>query len=130
MRKTLISFALLVASVAPAVAGTVSGEVKIKLQAAMSPYIDSHVVDGIVRHVKLDSGEIVDLVPTKAHPMILTLGDGYVLCTDFRDADGNFVNVDFYVTQVDGRFVVFQSEIANRAPLEALMQKGVVAAVQ
>ena len=50
--------------------------------------------------------------------MILSMGDDYVLCTDFRDPDGKFVNVDYYMTSRDGKYVVFQTEIDNRAPLK------------
>lgn len=116
--------------VMPSTAFATSMADKIGLQAAMTQHIESTLIDGVVPHVELSEGVVVHLVPTKAHPMILTFGDRFVLCTDYRDPEGRFVNVDFYLTRRDGRFVVFQTEINNRAALERLMKDGKVAMVQ
>lgn len=99
---------------------------QVLLQTTMAQHIERHMVNGVIPHVVLDDGVVVDLVPTEAHPMILSFGDGYVLCTDFRDPEGRFVNVDFYVAQGEEGFVIFQTEIDNRAPLHALMAQGKV----
>lgn len=124
-KSALFAAAMLVAA-GSANAAAVSMDDKVALQAAMFSYIDNQSIDGVIPHVRLDSGEIVDLVPTKAHPMVLKFGDDFVLCTDFRDPEGKFVNVDFYLKRREGTFAVFQTEINNRGPLENLMKKGVV----
>ena len=111
-------------------AAAMSLEEKVALQATMFQHIESTLIDGVVPHVQLSDGTVVDLVPTKAHPMILTFGDRYVLCTDYRDPDGQFVNIDFYLTRRNGEFVVFQTEINNRAALEQLMKAGKVTMVK
>ena len=130
MLKSLCAAVSLLALVNAASASTVSMDDKVALQAVMASYIESHLVDGIIPHVLLDKGEVVSLVPTKAHPMILTMGDDYVLCTDFRAEDGTFVNVDFYVARAETGFVIYQTEIGNRAPLEKMMEAGKVAMSQ
>ncbi|MCB1472159.1 MAG: hypothetical protein H6878_02620 [Rhodobiaceae bacterium] len=125
IRKTLLAAALALATCS-ASAANITLQDKIALQATMAAYIESHSVGGIVPHVRLDTGETVNLSPAKAHPMILQMGDQYVLCTDFRDPHGNFVNIDFYVARRGGEFVVFQTEVDNRGPLKALVQDGKV----
>jgi hypothetical protein len=56
--------------------------------------------------------------------MIVRLKDVVVLCADLRTKEGKTVNADFYVTRDNGQFVIFQTEIGNRAPLQALVMKG------
>lgn len=56
--------------------------------------------------------------------MIVRIGEYYVLCADFRDDAGKTVNVDLYLAKKDKGFVVFKVEIANRAPLDALVKSG------
>lgn len=113
-------------SCALANASQISVEKKIELQASMLQHINTMTIDGIIPHVSLDDGSVVDLVPTKAHPMILSFGNKYVMCTDFRDQEGKFVNVDFYLTRNGDRYTVFQTEINNRDPLKKLMKEGKV----
>jgi hypothetical protein len=103
---------------------------KVALQAAMTQHIEATVINGVIPYVQLSDGKIVDLVPSKAHPMILTFGDKYVLCTDYRDPEGRFVNVDFYIAERNGEFIVFQTEIDNRAAVERLVKSGRAAMVK
>ena len=112
-----------------AFAGQISMEDKVQLQTSMQRYIQSVEVDGVIPHVNLGDGTIADLVAIKAHPMILEFGDKFVLCTDFRDPEGKFVNVDFYISKGSQGYVVFQTEINNRAPLENLMKAGKVSMI-
>ena len=112
-----------------AFAGQISMEDKVQLQTSMQRYIQSVEVDGVIPHVNLGDGTIADLVAIKAHPMILEFGDKFVVCTDFRDPEGKFVNVDFYISKGSQGYVVFQTEINNRAPLENLMKAGKVSMI-
>ena len=107
-------------------AATISMEEKVALQAGMFQHIETISLDGMMPHVELEDGSLVNLVVNKAHPMILAFGDNYVLCSDFRDPDGKAVNLDFYMTKKDGKYVVFQTEVNNRGKLEALMKNGKV----
>jgi len=102
----------------------VSVDTRVQLQAAMQSHIERSTVAGVFPFVDLRTGQVRKLHPGSAHPMMLRFGEHFVLCTDFRDEAGRAVNIDFYVARNDRRFQVFQVEVANRAPLEALVKSG------
>ncbi len=99
---------------------------KAVLQAAMQQHLDRQLIDGAVLDLDLETGEIKRLFPTKAHPMILTMGENYVLCATLNDLDGNEYLADYYMAPNDGEFVVIRTEIDNRDMLKKLMQAGTV----
>ena len=103
---------------------------KAALQAAMAQHIERQLVDGSFLHLDATQGAVRMLFPAKTHPRIMQLDKYYVLCTDFRDQQGTPVNVDFYLAPGGRSFVVFQTEVANRAPLQALVRAGRVKAVE
>jgi len=100
-------------------------ESRTQLQAAMQSHIDRISIGGVFPYVDLKTGQVRKLHPAAGHPMMLRLGDHFVLCADFRDEAGKAVNIDFYVARAERRFQVFQMEVANRAPLETLVKAGV-----
>lgn len=100
------------------------------LQAAMVQHIDRQTIDGFYLNVDLSDGQVMKYAPAKSHPMMLRFGDNYVLCTDFKGADGKSATVDFYVARKGKTFTVFKTEIANRGPLEKLVEKGKVIPVE
>ncbi len=106
------------------VAGGLESEKKVQLQAVMFQHIEANLNDGAITHVDLKSGDIVDLVPTKAHALILGFEKNFVLCADFIDPAGKAVDVDFYIKPHEGTFKVFRMEIDNRKPLKKLMSAG------
>jgi hypothetical protein len=97
---------------------------KIELQAAMQQHINQVLVDGAYLYLDRESGEVQSLYPITAHPKILRMGEHFVLCADFRNADGEAVNVDFYITPKADSFVVFHSAIDDRKVLKQLMSEG------
>lgn len=99
-------------------------ETRTQLQSAMQMHIERTTVAGAYPKLDLASGKLRKLFPAAAHPMVLQLGENYVLCVDFRDESGKPVNVDFYLARGEKGFSVFQVEFANRGPLEALMKSG------
>jgi hypothetical protein len=103
---------------------------RVALQASMSQYIDQHTIGDAFIHVDPKTGEVQKLYPATQHPMIVRLNEIVVLCADLRTKDGQLVNADFYATRDGGQFVIFQSEIGNRAPLQALMMKGVASLLE
>lgn len=106
-----------------------SGE-KAMLQAAMHRAIDRNLVNGAYLHFDVKKRDVQALHPARAHPMILSMGEHFILCTDFRDSTGKTVNVDFYVARSRTSFTVFHTEIDNRKPIEELMAVGRVAMVK
>lgn len=97
---------------------------KARLQAAMQQHIQRHVIDGAILHFDAETGEVKPLYPTKAHPMVIAMGDHFVLCTDLRDKSGNEMPLDLYMARNGRNFVVFHSEINNRTPLQRLLKQG------
>jgi hypothetical protein len=99
---------------------------KAALQAAMQKHIERGLVDGAYLHFDLSSGVVRELAQVKAHPVILMMGEYFVLCSDFRDKAGKAVNIDYYLARRGKSYVVFHSEVDNRDQLMALIQKGKV----
>ena len=97
---------------------------RVALQSTMAQYIEQHTVGDAFLHVDPTTGEIEKLYPATQHPMIVRLNNVVVLCADLRTKDGKTVNADFYAARDNGQFVIFQTEIGNRAPLTALVMKG------
>ncbi|MGI9491250.1 MAG: hypothetical protein ACR2QF_02365 [Geminicoccaceae bacterium] len=123
MRTMIIIFGLLVAASTSASAqGTVD---KARLQAAMQQHIERHTVDGAMLRFDPETGEVKSLYPTQAHPMVIAMGDYFVLCADLRDKSGNAMPLDLYLARKGRSYVVFHSEIDNRRPLQRLLKKGI-----
>ena len=102
---------------------TVGTADKAALQAAMQRHIDRNLVNGAYLHLDFASGDVRKLHPVKAHPMILQMGEYFVLCSDFRDTTGKKVNIDFYLARRDRSYIVFRSAVDDRHKLERLMKK-------
>lgn len=126
-RATLLACSLVVAILTTAAAAGAPamgiGE-KAALQAAMQRHIDRQLVDGVYLYLDSETGTVEALHPVVAHPMILRMGERFVLCSDFRDDDGNSVNVDFYLAPRGDSFVVFHAAIDDRELLQRLMRAG------
>lgn len=103
---------------------------KIQLQAAMQKSISRQVVEGRFFHFDVKNDKTVTLFPAKAHPMILRFGEHFILCTEFRNEHGKNVNVDFYLARRDDAFVVFETVVDNRKPVQRLMKSGHVSVVK
>ncbi|MDA0656092.1 MAG: hypothetical protein O2912_06785 [Proteobacteria bacterium] len=112
---------------APAFAGaTISISEKAQLQASMQTHIDRNLVNGAYLYVKMETGDVQELHPVTAHPMILQMGKYFVLCSDFQDKKGKAVNIDFYLARRGGSFTVFQALVDDREQLRRLMKAGKV----
>ncbi len=116
--------ALTIAASAANASGSLTTGEKIMLQATMQQTIDRHLVDGQYFYLDRTTALVIALFPAKAHPMILQMGEHFVLCTDFRDSEGISVNVDFYVARRGEAFVIFDTIVDDRAPLDRLMREG------
>ena len=99
---------------------------KVSLQATMQRHIERNLVDGAYLHLNSSTGEIRELRVDDAHPMILRMGEFFVLCSSFLDAGGEHVNIDFYLAPRGHSYVVFAVEVENRDLLEGLMKTGKV----
>ncbi|MCC2098362.1 MAG: hypothetical protein KDJ29_15810 [Hyphomicrobiales bacterium] len=120
------SFLWVLASPALSAPPPISAAEKASLQAAMFQHIDSQLVRGSFLHIDFKNGAVEKLSPAKAHPMMLKMGDHFVLCTSFQRTGGKHVNVDFYVAKKQSGYSVFQTVIDDRGPLMALIKAGKV----
>ena len=102
---------------------------KAMLQAGMQKHIDGRLVDGAYLHLDEDSGEVRELFPVAAHPMIMRMGKYFVLCSHFQDKGGKEVNVDFYMARRGNKFIVFKALVDDRKPLNRLINAGKVSRV-
>lgn len=123
--KTILTAILISLLFAPSAVARDTIVLKAELQAAMQQHMDNSAIDGALPFMNLETGDVERLYPTEAHPLILTLGDSFVLCADLRTAQGEKRIVDFYLTPAGKRYKIIRMEIDNRAPLKALMTAGV-----
>ena len=74
-------------------------QLKFDLQAAMQNYIEDRLVDGEYLYLDADNGVVARARPSAAHPTILQIKNGYILCSDFRTSAGEALNVDFFLAR-------------------------------
>ena len=125
LKHLLSGGAILAACLAVPSAHALEVQTRMQLQASMQRHIDRTSIIGAYPKMNLATGKLDQLHPAAAHPRIVSLGEQFVLCADFRDAEGKNVPVDFYMARDDQKWTVFQVEFDNRAPLKALMTSGV-----
>ena len=126
----ILAFGVVAGPVAAMAGDTLSTEDRVALQSTMAQYIEQHTVGDAFLHVDPVTGSVEKLYPATQHPMIVKLNNIVVLCADLRTKDGQAVNADFYAVRDAGQFVIFQTEIGNRAPLQALLMKGAASLLQ
>ena len=90
-------------------------------QATMQQSIDYATIDGAYLHLNATTGVVKKIYPAKNHVMILHMGQHFVLCTEFRNAAGKNINVDFYIARKKQTFVVFHTAVDDRKSLMKMM---------
>lgn len=103
---------------------------KTKLQAALQQHIERNLVEGSYLQLDTGTGKVHVLAPYKPHPVILRMGDYFVLCSDFRNDKGQTINVDFYMARRGKSYAVFHSAADGDALLKRLMKEGRVKRVE
>ena len=117
---------LIALAVSGGTASALSLSEKAGIQAAMQRHVDGSLVDGAILYLDPKDGEVHKLHPVTAHPMILSMGEHYVLCFDFRDDAGKEIPIDYYMERTSTDYVVFHTAIADRGLLQRLMKQGTV----
>ena len=123
--KTIISAAFALALlVSPARAETPVSESEFaNLQAVLQAHIEKNLVDGALLQLDEKSGAVRELYPATAHPVIMAVGKYFYLCTDFRDAEGQDVMINFYAAKDGDRYVIFHTVFGKNEELEKLVEK-------
>lgn len=90
----------------------------------MQRHIDSGMVNGNYLQLNETTGQVRELRPLAAHPIILRMGEYFVLCSDFRNRDGQNVNIDFYLAEKGRGYFVFDEMVEQRELVKRLMKAG------
>jgi len=122
MRSRLCLVLALSAPVAASATDTT--ELKTTLQTSLQRNIERQLIDGGLHRMNLETGEVEVFYPVDTHPMIVRMGEMYVMCSDLKRADGSSSTVDYYLARKGARYAIIQTEIGNRAPLKSLMRQG------
>jgi|SRR6056297_1404513 len=95
-----------------------------ELQLTMQRHVDQSLIDGAIQRRDFETGDVIRYFPIDTHSMVMAMGEDYVLCLDLTTENGSSAPVDFYITETDSGFRVYQTEINNREALENLMSAG------
>ncbi len=76
---------------------SIKGDLRTRIQFAMSDYAEAQTIDGVVRLYDPVEGKLLRLKFDALHSGIVKKGDFYVSCADFVDQMGRKIDVDFLV---------------------------------
>jgi hypothetical protein len=107
----------------PSYAGGLSTDLKTKLQSAMISYVDNIVVDGSYRYVDAKSGSFTTVYPANVHPIVLTAGADFFVCSEMINEEGDAVTADFLVREIEGAYRVVQMIVNDRASVKSAVNK-------
>lgn len=100
-----------------------SNSEKLKLKAAVVTYIKEHTSDGRYSHVEAASTDLLRLTFVAMHPVIFERPDGtFALCADFKDDENEEVLIDYYLQELNGKYVVLSSIEGKRSVLMGIGQ--------
>ena len=106
----------------PAQAEKISAGLKSELQGAMMDYIDYNSVEGKFLYLNAAQDRVIHYFPANLHPRILKIGDYFVLCSDFKTAEGANVDVDFLAIEAEGELRVIQALVGQRDVIRRMMK--------
>jgi len=107
----------------PVIAGDITTDVKTKLQSAMIAHVDGVSVDGAYTYLDTTTNAIETVYPANVHPLVLSVGLDFFVCSEMINEKGDAVTADFLVREVEGNYTVVQMIVNNRAALQAAMKK-------
>lgn len=76
---------------------SIKGDLRTRIQAAMSSYVESQTIGDVVRLYDPVEGQLLHLKFKALHSGIVQKGEFYVSCADFVDQSGREIDVDFLV---------------------------------
>ncbi len=96
---------------------------KVKLQEALSTYLDGRSDEGQITLLDESDKKLKVVYLSGSHPMIVPLNDGkYFLCADGYDEEGNQVQMDFLVTPKSEGFMVVDAMLNARSSVKAVVE--------
>ena len=94
-------------------------DTRMQLQISLMQYIDARTYNGQFMYFDASRGELTGYYPANLHPKIVPFDDHYVLCADFRRADGTKVEIDFLALGTESGGQIVQTLVDQR---EAVMK--------
>ncbi len=88
---------------------SIKGELRTNVQQSMSDFINNQTIDGSMYVYDSVKGGLLKLKLDKLHDGIVKKGDFYVSCADFKDQNGNKVDVDFMVRPSGDKLITTQA---------------------
>ena len=96
---------------------------KVKLQEALSSFLDMRDVDGQITLLDQNDNQLKSVYLSGNHPMIVPLNNGnYFLCADGYDEEGNQVQMDFLVTPKSEGFMVVDAMLNARSSVKQVVE--------
>lgn len=94
----------------------ISDQVRADLQMTLLKHIEvaSSNPDRLFRVYSLQQNEIVGYRFSNLHPVIIERDDAFVLCVDFKDKNGDKVEIDFVLVASGSQFQIMQTILNNR----------------
>lgn len=97
---------------------------KLQLKATILEHIESLTADGTYYFVDASDTALMKLTFVAMHPVVFERTDGtFALCADFNDGKGKKVLIDYYVKNLNGKFVVLSSLAGKRSLLMKIAEK-------
>lgn len=90
---------------------SIKGEMRSNIQAAMSEMIERNTVNNAYSAYDPIKGQLHHLTLVKLHDGIVKKGDYYVSCADFKDTNGEMLDLDFLVIKKGDEFIATQAVI-------------------
>ena len=96
---------------------------KVKLQEALSTFLELRDVDGQITLLDQNDNQLKSVYLSGNHPMIVPLNNGnYFLCADGYDEEGNQVQMDFLVTPKSEGFMVVDAMLNARSSVKQVVE--------
>ncbi|MCF6236661.1 MAG: hypothetical protein L3J70_09875 [Gammaproteobacteria bacterium] len=88
---------------------SIKGDLRTNVQQSMNEFINNQTIDGSMYVYDSVKGGLLKLKLDKLHDGIVKKGDFYVSCADFKDQNGNKVDVDFMVRPSGDKLITTQA---------------------
>ena len=121
--SSLAPFAIMASLILPSAVLADELQDKVKLQEALSTFLDMRDVDGQITLLDQNDNQLKSVYLSGNHPMIVPLNNGnYFLCADGYDEEGNQVQMDFLVTPKSEGFMVVDAMLNARSSVKQVVE--------
>ncbi len=93
---------------------SIQGDLRTEVKQAMQALIERNTINNTYQLYDPIKGKLLQLQLIKLHDGIVKKGDYFVSCADFKDANGNLVDLDFLVLK-DGTKMIATQAIIHKA---------------